>query len=185
MLKEGLGVNVDRQKAKYYLLESYKHGFKKSGLLLREMRYEEQERLQKKENLGFKIKISDLGFSIDIQSSWVELESKNKSCFDAIAIDTFDNDVIFNIKMQVFLIELPDNMAGCVNLDRVANNMGWMTFFIKRSPVSELWHVLHDQVVHVALRQPREDKFRLAALLIVLWLSSARPAEMSTRRACP
>ena len=60
-----------------------------------------------------------------------------------------------------------------------------MTFFIKRAPVLELWHVLHYQVVHVALRQPREDKFRLATLLIVLWLPSARPAEMSTRRACP
>ncbi len=124
MLKEGLGVNIDREKAKYYLLESYKHGFKKSGLLLREMRYEEQEKLYKKENIGFKTKTSDLGFSIDIPSNWVELESKNKSCFDAIAIDTFDNDVIFNIKMQVFLIELPDNMSGCINLDRVANNMG-------------------------------------------------------------
>lgn len=124
MLKDGLGIKIDREKAKYYLLESYKQGFKPSGALLREMRYEEQEDLYKKVDTEFKNKCSDLGFSIDIPNDWLELESKNKSCFDAIAIDSFNNDVIFNIKMQVFLIEIPENMTGTVNLDRVANNMG-------------------------------------------------------------
>ena len=76
------------------------------------MRYEEQERLQKKENLGFKTKISDLGFSIDIPSNWIELESKNKSCFDAVAIDVFDNDVIFERSLYVvntYFKKHPDN----------------------------------------------------------------------------
>ncbi|MGL5312698.1 MAG: tetratricopeptide repeat protein [Peptostreptococcaceae bacterium] len=124
LLKEGLGVEKDRVKAKEYLLESYKHGFKKSGALLREMRYEEQEHLYKKVNTEFESKVSDLGFSIDMPKDWIELESKNKGCFDTIAVDNFNGDVIFNIKMQVFLIEIPDNMTGCVNLERVANNMG-------------------------------------------------------------
>ena len=56
--------------------------------------------------------------------NWIRLESKNKNCFDTVAIDTVDGDVIFNIKMQVFLIEIPENMSFCVDLDRVANNMG-------------------------------------------------------------
>ena len=56
--------------------------------------------------------------------NWVKLDPKNKNCFDAVAIDSFDGDVIFNIKMQVFLIEIPENMSYCVDLERVANNMG-------------------------------------------------------------
>lgn len=124
MLKDGLGIDKDREKAKHYLLESYKHGFKKSGALLREMRYEEQEHICKKLNTEFNNKLSELGYSIDMPSDWMELEPKNKSCFDTIAVDNFNGDVIFNIKMQVFLIEIPENMTGCVNLERVANNMG-------------------------------------------------------------
>lgn len=124
LLKEGLGVEKDVEKSKKYLLESYKHGFKKSGLLLREMRYQEQGQLDKKINTDFNTKHSELGFKIDMPIDWIELDSKNKACFDAIAIDNFNGDVIFNIKMQVFLIEIPDNMTGCVSLDRVANNMG-------------------------------------------------------------
>ena len=124
LLKAGLGTKQDNEKAKKYLLESYKHGFKKAGNLLREMRYEEQGKLNKKVDTKFKNKNSDLGFNIDMPVDWIELESKNKACFDAIAIDNFNGDVIFNIKMQVLLIEIPDNMTGCVSLDRVANNMG-------------------------------------------------------------
>lgn len=124
MLKEGIGVDRNREKAKEYLLESYKHGFKKSGALLREMRYEDQEHLYKKVNTEFENKVSDLGFSIDIPKDWIELESKNKGCFAIIAVDNFNGDVIFNIKMQVFLIDIPNNMTGCVNLERVVNNMG-------------------------------------------------------------
>ena len=67
---------------------------------------------------------SDLGYIIDMPKNWIRLESKNKNCFDTVAIDTVDGDVIFNIKMQVFLIEIPENMSFCVDLDRVANNMG-------------------------------------------------------------
>jgi TPR repeat protein len=48
LLKEGLGTKQDNEKAKKYLLESYKHGFKKAGSLLREMRYKEQVKLNKK-----------------------------------------------------------------------------------------------------------------------------------------
>lgn len=124
LYKDGLGVNIDKKIAKKHLMESYKQGFKKSGLLLREMRYEEQGKLEKDVNTTFENKTSDLGYSIDMPKNWLELESKNKNCFDTIAIDNFDGDVIFNIKMQVFLIEIPDNMSGCVSLDRVANNMG-------------------------------------------------------------
>lgn len=124
LFKEGLGVNQDKNKSKKYLIESYKHGFKKSGALLREMRYEEKGILSKEVNTKFKNKKSDLGFTIDIPIGWIELEPKNKNCFDAVAIDNFNDDVIFNIKMQVFLIEIPENMTGIVNLDRVANNMG-------------------------------------------------------------
>lgn len=124
ILKEGLEVEQNIEKSKKYLLESYKHGFKKSGALLREMRYEEQGKLNKKIDTKFNNKNSDLGFSIDMPVDWIELESKNKACFDAIAIDNFNGEVIFNIKMQVFLIEIPENMTGCVSLQRVANNMG-------------------------------------------------------------
>lgn len=124
LYKDGLGVEKDRDLAKKYLMASYKQGFKKSGLLLREMRYEEKGKLEKDVNTTFERKISDLGYSIDMPSNWVELESKNKKCFDTIAVDSLNGEVIFNIKMQVFLIEIPDNMSGCVSLDRVANNMG-------------------------------------------------------------
>lgn len=124
ILKEGLGIEKDIENAKKYLLESYKHGFKKAGLLLREMRYKEQVKLSKKVDTKFKTKSSNLGFKIDMPVDWIELDSKNKACFDAIAIDNFNGDVIFNIKMQVFLIEIPDNMTSCVSLDRVASNMG-------------------------------------------------------------
>ncbi|RDY29491.1 sel1 repeat family protein [Romboutsia weinsteinii] len=124
LLKDGLGIEQNRDEAKKYLMESYKHGFKKSGSVLREMRFEENERIDKLLNENFNNKVSNLGYSIDMPSNWVELESKNKNCFDTVAIDGYDGDVIFNIKMQVFLIEIPDNMASCVSLDRVANNMG-------------------------------------------------------------
>ena len=124
MLKDGIGVNEDKEKAKKYLMDSYKSGFKKSGAVLREMRYEERGELYKKLDTSFKNKESDLGYTIDMPNDWVELEPKNKSCFDTVAIDSFDGDVIFNIKMQVFLIEIPYNMATCVSLDRVTNNMG-------------------------------------------------------------
>lgn len=124
LYKNGLGVEIDKDLAKKYLIESYKNGFKKSGLLLREMRFEEQGNLEKDINTTFENKVSELGYSIDMPKDWIKLESKNRTCFDTIAIDNFDGDVIFNIKMQVFLIEIPDNMSGCVSLDRVANNMG-------------------------------------------------------------
>ncbi len=124
LLKDGLGVEKNKDKAKKYLMESYKNGFKKSGLLLREIRHEEHKYLNKKINTEFINKKSKLGFSIDIPKGWLELEPKNKDCFDAVAIDCFDGDVIFNIKMQVFLIEVPCNMAKCVSLDSIANNMG-------------------------------------------------------------
>lgn len=124
LYKEGLGVEKDKDKSKKYLMESYKHGFKKSGELLREIRYNEHSKLDKKVGTEFTRKKSELGFSIDIPSAWVNLEPKNKDCFDAVAIDNFNGDVIFNIKMQVFLIEIPCNMSECVSLDGVANNMG-------------------------------------------------------------
>ena len=124
LLKDGLGVEKNKDKAKKYLMESYKNGFKKSGLLLREIRHEEHKNLNKKIDTEFINKKSQLGFSIDIPKGWLELEPKNKDCFDAVAIDCFDGDVIFNIKMQVFLIEVPCHMAKCVSLDSIANNMG-------------------------------------------------------------
>ncbi len=124
LLKDGLGVEKNKDKAKKYLMESYKNGFKKSGLLLREIRHEEHKNLNKKIDTEFINKKSQLGFSIDIPKGWLELEPKNKNCFDAVAIDCFDGDVIFNIKMQVFLIEVPCHMAKCVSLDSIANNMG-------------------------------------------------------------
>ena len=124
LLNEGLGVEKNREKSKKYLMESYKQGFKKSGELLRKMRYEEKGVLYKKIEIEYENKVSDLGYSIDVPNQWMKLQSKNKKCFDTIAIDGFDGDVIFNIKMQVFLIEIPYNMAYSVSLDRVANNMG-------------------------------------------------------------
>ena len=124
LFKDGLGTKQDKTKAKEYLIQAYKNGFKRAGLLLREIRYEEHKDLNKNISMEFESKISDLGFSIDIPKSWIKLDPKNKNCFDAVAIDSFDGDVIFNIKMQVFLIEIPENMSYCVDLDRVANNMG-------------------------------------------------------------
>ncbi len=124
LFKEGLGTNKDIVKAKEYLMKAYKNGFKRAGLLLREIRYEENKKLNKEVDVKFENKVSDLGFVIDIPKEWVKLDPKNKNCFDAVAIDSFDGDVIFNIKMQVFLIEIPDNMSYCVDLERVANNMG-------------------------------------------------------------
>ena len=114
--------NNDNSQAQYEL--AYKNGFKRAGLLLRELRYEENKNLSKDVDMDFENKISDLGFVIDIPKNWVKLDPKNKNCFDAVAIDSFDGDVIFNIKMQVFLIEIPENMSYCVDLERVANNMG-------------------------------------------------------------
>ena len=102
LFKEGLGTEKNIVKAKEYLMKAYKNGFKRAGLLLRELRYEENKNLSKDVDMDFENKISDLGF----------------------AIDSFDGDVIFNIKMQVFLIEIPENMSYCVDLERVANNMG-------------------------------------------------------------
>ena len=67
------------------------------------------------------------GSGITVEFSKEELEEAQRVSSEKISYEgraLFDNDVIFNIKMQVFLIELPDNMTGCVNLDRVANNMG-------------------------------------------------------------
>lgn len=124
LLKLGLGINLDKVKAKEYLMKAYKNGFKKAGLLLREIRYEEHKQIEKEVNIEFEKKISDLGFIIDMPKNWIKLDPKNKNCFDAVAIDNFDGDVIFNIKMQVFLIDIPENMSYCVDLDRVANNMG-------------------------------------------------------------
>ena len=124
LYKLGLGVKVDKAKAKEYLMEAYKNGYKKAGLLLREIRYEEHKQVDKEINIEFEKKISDLGFTIDMPKNWIKLDPKNKNCFDAVAIDNFDGDVIFNIKMQVFLIEIPENMSYCVDLERVANNMG-------------------------------------------------------------
>lgn len=124
LFKEGLGIDKDIAKAKEYLMKAYKNGFKRAGLPLRELRYKENKNLNKEINMEFENKISDLGFTIDIPKDWIKLDPKNKNCFDAVAIDGFDGDVIFNIKMQVFLIEIPENMSYCVDLERVANNMG-------------------------------------------------------------
>ena len=124
LFKEGLGTEKNIVKAKEYLMKAYKNGFKRAGLLLRELRYEENKNLSKDVDMDFENKISDLGFIIDIPKNWVKLDPKNKNCFDAVAIDSFDGYVIFNIKMQVFLIEIPENMSYCVDLERVANNMG-------------------------------------------------------------
>lgn len=124
ILNEGLGTEVDKELAKKYLIKSYKNGFKKSGDLLRKMRYEDIGEKSKIVNTEYENVKSNLGYTIDMPKNWIRLESKNKNCFDTIAIDTVDSDVIFNIKMQVFLIEIPENMSFCVDLDRVANNMG-------------------------------------------------------------
>lgn len=124
IFKEGLGIEVDIEKAKEYLLSSYKNGFKKSGALLREIRYEEKNINEDTNNIEYETIISNLGYKIDMPKNWIKLESKNNHCFDTIAIDMVDGDVIFNIKMQVFLIEIPDNMSFCVDLNRVASNMG-------------------------------------------------------------
>lgn len=124
LLKQGLGTEVNIEEAKYYLLSSYKNGYKKSGALLREIRHDERKVSPKVDDVDYENIQSDLGYTIDIPKEWVRLESKNKYCFDTIAIDKVDNDVIFNIKMQVFLIEIPDNMSYIVDLNRVANNMG-------------------------------------------------------------
>ena len=124
IFKEGLGVKVDNDKAKEYLLNSYKNGFKKSGALLREIRHEEKMIKENIDNIEYETIFSKLGYKIDMPKSWMKLESKNENCFDTIAIDSVDGDVIFNIKMQVFLIEIPDNMSFCVDLNRVVNNMG-------------------------------------------------------------
>lgn len=127
LLKEGLGVEKNIDEAKNYLMNSYKNGFKKSGALLRELRFDEKKEIAKTKNIDleeFDTVKSNLGYEIDMPKTWVRLESKNKNCFDTIAIDSFNDDVIFNIKMQVFLIEVPDNMTKCVSLGRVANNMG-------------------------------------------------------------
>ena len=102
LFKEGLGTEKNIVKAKEYLMKAYKNGFKRAGLLLRELRYEENKNLSKDVDMDFENKISDLGFIIDIPKNWVKLDPKNKNCFDAVAIDSFDGDVIFNIKMQVF-----------------------------------------------------------------------------------
>lgn len=124
ILKEGLGTEVNKELAKKYLINSYKNGFKKSGSLLREMRHEDIGKQYKIVDTEYETVQSDLGYIIDMPKNWIRLESKNKNCFDTVAIDTVDGDVIFNIKMQVFLIEIPENMSFCVDLDRVANNMG-------------------------------------------------------------
>lgn len=124
MFKDGLGVEKNLKDAKKYLMKSYKNGFKKSGEILREIRHKEKGENLKIIDIDFENRKSDLGYSIDVPKNWTELKSKNKKCFDTIAIDKFDGDVIFNIKMQVFLIEIPYNMTDCVSLDRVANNMG-------------------------------------------------------------
>ena len=124
LLKEGIGTEINKEISKEYLMKSYKNGYKKSGALLREMRHEENENFDKIVDTEYETIISDLGYKIDMPKNWVKLESKNKHCFDTIAIDVVDGDVIFNIKMQVFLIEIPKNMSFCVDLDRVANNMG-------------------------------------------------------------
>ena len=126
LLKEGLGTDKDTVKAKEYLIKAYKNGFKRAGLLLRELRYEENENLKKDIDIEFENKISDLGFTIDIPKNWIKLDPKKKNCFDAVAIDSFDEDIIFNIKMQVFFIEIPDNMSYCIDLERIANNMGYI-----------------------------------------------------------
>lgn len=124
LFKYGLGTDRDYEKSKYYLLRSYKQGLKKAGLLLREIRYEQKNKINYRFETEYDNKKSDLGFSIDIPKKWTQLESENKNYFDAIAIDNSEGDIIFNIKMQVFLIEIPHNMTGCVSLDRVANNLG-------------------------------------------------------------
>lgn len=124
LLKEGLGLQKDIKEAKKYLMKSYKNGFKKSGALLREIRYNQNKEIKKQVNVDFETINSDLGYTIDMPKDWVRLDPKNKNCFDTVAIDNFDGDVIFNIKMQVFLIEVPDSMTSCVSLDRVANHMG-------------------------------------------------------------
>ena len=124
LLKEGIGTEINKETSKEYLMKSYKNGYKKSGALLREMRHEENKNFDKIVDTEYETIISDLGYKIDMPKNWVKLESKNKHCFDTIAIDVVDGDVIFNIKMQVFLIEIPENMSFCVDLDRVANNMG-------------------------------------------------------------
>lgn len=124
ILKEGLGTEINKELAKKYLINSYKNGFKKSGALLREMRHEDIGKQDKIVDTEYETVQSDLGYIIDMPKNWIRLESKNKNCFDTVAIDTVDGDVIFNIKMQVFLIEIPENMSFCVDLDRVANNMG-------------------------------------------------------------
>ena len=43
LFKEGLGTEKDIVKSKEYLIKAYKKGFKRAGLLLREIRYEENE----------------------------------------------------------------------------------------------------------------------------------------------
>ena len=110
LFKEGLGIDKDIAKAKEYLMKAYKNGFKRAGLPLRELRYKENKNLNKEINMEFENKISDLGFTIDIPKDWIKLDPKNKNCFDSVAIDSFDGDVIFNIKMQVFLILITENI---------------------------------------------------------------------------
>ena len=52
-------------------MKAYKNGFKRAGLLLRELRYEENKNLSKDVDMDFENKISDLGFVIDIPKNWV------------------------------------------------------------------------------------------------------------------
>lgn len=124
LLKDGIGIEVDKVKAKKYLISSYKNGYKKAGALLREMNHKDNEVCKKIVDIEYEKINSNLGYTIDMPKNWIKLESKNKECFDTIAIDKVDGDVLFNIKMQVFLIEIPNNMSYSVNLDRIANNMG-------------------------------------------------------------
>ena len=126
LFKEGLGTEKDIVKSKEYLIKAYDKNFVFQNVIEppNNSPKTENNEINKSLNIEFENKISDLGFSIDIPKSWIKLDPKNKNCFDAVAIDDFNGDVIFNIKMQVFLIEIPENMSYCVDLDRVANNMG-------------------------------------------------------------
>lgn len=115
--------NNNIEEAKTYFLKAYEEGFKKSLYYLRKIRKEEYNNKKLINEFKYKRVKSRLGYTVDIPSHFIQLNTIDDRCFDTITIEKDEDFNFYNIKTHGFFIEIPNGCIDLVSIESVIKNM--------------------------------------------------------------
>lgn len=115
--------NNNIEEAKKYFLKAYEEGFKKSLYYLRKIRKEEYNNKKLINEFKYKRVKSRLGYTVDIPSHFIILNTIDDRCFDTITIEKDEDFNFYNIKTHGFFIEIPNGCIDLVSIESVIKNM--------------------------------------------------------------